>query len=710
MHYCLIINDFKAGGAQKANIDLIKGLVDYGHSVVIISFEDKIEFDIPTKIPLYYLQKKGEKRQGYIGKIILKKRLKKLWDKLNISKRFDATISRLQFSNEVTILAKIPNAYFIIDNSLSEEVKKLIRQNVFKGLKRKYRYILIYKNKNLLPVSDGIKNDLINYFKFNKKNINVIYNPVNFEAIKKLSAKNQHLKLPFKYIIHVARAIGQKRHDLLIDAWKLVNSQYKLVLLTDDVKKIESLVEKKEIQSKCVVLPFSKNPYPLMKHARLVVISSDFEGAPLVIPESIVCGTPIISTNCNHGPLEILGPNYKSNLVPKNNSKALSEKIIRELSNKKAPMKVSLERFDISNIVKKYENLTSKQSALLIKTKNIGDSIILTATINALPEYIKNIDVICLPESEGIFRMHPRINNIFVMPRSKTGISKIKSYFKLFSIILKKNYQFIFQFSNDWRGALIARYFNNAFSIARKHFKRGKIWDNSFSMLLNEGSSKIIPSAESDLQFINFAFGAVDEKKAYYYLNSPLNKNIQILDFLKANKKTIFFHTQSRWSFKELPNSTASKLINRFHNDNYQVILSGSKDDFENNIEIYNNCLDKPFVMKNPTLSETAAAMNLSDYVISIDSMTIHMASALKKPVIAIFGPTDDRVWGPYKTKFKVVALNESFDKKFKCRPCLNAGCANSKTSECLTEMPADYIFNQAINFINSLDKATKYS
>ena len=332
MHYCLIINDFRAGGAQKANIDLIKGFISFGHSVTVIAVENRIELNIPIGVPIYFLQEIGKKTQGYFGKISLKNKLSREWHRLNKDKRFDTTISRLQFSNEITILAKIPNSHYIIDNSLPEEVKKLTKQNLFKGFRRKYRYIKIYKNKSLLPVSEGIKKDLIEYFKFDKKNINVIYNPIDFETIKELSNEKGSLQFPFKYIIHVARAIGQKRHDLVIDSWKLITSEYKLVLLTDDVEKIKLLVAEREMQSRCIVVPFSKNPYPLMKNARLLVISSDFEGAPLVIPESVLCGTPIISTNCNHGPQEILGPKYKSNLAPKNNSIALSKKIIHELS------------------------------------------------------------------------------------------------------------------------------------------------------------------------------------------------------------------------------------------------------------------------------------------------------------------------------------------------------------------------------------------
>ena len=65
------------------------------------------------------------------------------------------------------------------------------------------------------------------------------------------------------------------------------------------------------------------------------------------------------------------------------------------------------------------------KQALFLKTKNIGDSIILTASIAALPKDYRYVDVICFPESKPIFQMHKRVRHIFVIPRDKKGIKKV---------------------------------------------------------------------------------------------------------------------------------------------------------------------------------------------------------------------------------------------------------------------------------------------
>jgi heptosyltransferase-3 len=206
---------------------------------------------------------------------------------------------------------------------------------------------------------------------------------------------------------------------------------------------------------------------------------------------------------------------------------------------------------------------------------------------------------------------------------------------------------------------------------------------------------------------VKVSFLRANESPAPYLLKPDNSIKIKVLRNLKKiglskDQKIVFFHPQSRWSFKEIPISTSSAVIDLLGKKNYQVILSGSKEDYKKNLEISRNCHYKPIMMKSPSIEETASAMEISDYVLSVDSMTIHMASALKKPTIAIFGPTDDRVWAPYKTKFRVIALSQNDSLKFKCRPCLKAGCEGSKVSECLTEMPATYIAEKTHEFIRN--------
>ena len=103
------------------------------------------------------------------------------------------------------------------------------------------------------------------------------------------------------------------------------------------------------------------------------------------------------------------------------------------------------------------------------------------------------------------------------------------------------------------------------------------------------------------------------------------------------------------------------------------------------------------------TLQDAASLMQLSDLVISIDSMAIHLASALGKPVLSIFGPTDDKKWAPWKVKHKILALNETDSPSFACRPCRLDGCGGSKVSQCLYAMPEDYVVRNTLALLKTI-------
>jgi heptosyltransferase-3 len=303
--------------------------------------------------------------------------------------------------------------------------------------------------------------------------------------------------------------------------------------------------------------------------------------------------------------------------------------------------------------------------------------------------------------------MHPRVRNIYSTPRDRKGIAKWSAYFKLWGKIKRNDYAAVVQFSNDWRGALLARFFKGAFSIARSHVKRGQFWENSFSKVIRDANTHST-AVEIDSALLKESHLKENESPAPYSLKpTEYSKKKTIAKLKKSglslDEKIVFFHTQSRWSFKEIPNKTSSEVIDSLIKKNYQVILSGSKDDYKKNLEISSLCTYKPVLLNSTSLIETTIAMEMSDYVVSVDSMTIHMASALKKPVIAIFGPTDDKVWRPNKTKFEIVALDKNYSPKFKCRPCLNAGCEGSKVSECLTEMPSKFITEKTLQFIKKV-------
>jgi heptosyltransferase-3 len=343
--------------------------------------------------------------------------------------------------------------------------------------------------------------------------------------------------------------------------------------------------------------------------------------------------------------------------------------------------------------------------ALFLKTKNIGDSIILTSAIAALPDEYKFVDILCLPESREIFQMNPRVRNIFIIPRHLVGLKKWKFYFTTIKKILKQNYDFIAHFSTDWRGAILTRCLNPPISVGIKNIKRNKFWHRSFKLIANV-SSENRPAAEQDVDLLRRSGLYHKAEAPPYLLVPPEISKYKINIWSKLNNthnKVILINASSRWKFKELSILQWQGIIDSLSQKKVSIVLSGAYSDYDYLKSIYNLCKIKPLLKTTSSLKDAASLIKSSSLLVSIDSMSIHMASALQIPVVAIFGPTDDSKWRPWKVKFRIIAMNESDSPSFACRPCRMDGCGGSKVSYCLQALPINYVVTNVLSLLKTI-------
>jgi heptosyltransferase III len=701
MNICLIITNLSGGGAERASIDLGLALSENGHNVTMLLLENTISYDIPEILTIECLQKKGPYLHGYFGKRVLSINLKKKWIELNKKINFDITISRLPFANEVVKLAKLPNPFFVVDTEISKELLKIKIKSPLKAFRLKQRYQNVFENSRVIAISKIIANDLSVNFK--KLHIHEIYNPIDINKIKEKSKLKDSNVPSFPYVLHIGRAIDAKRHDVLLDAWRTLKTKHKLILITDDVLKIKAMVKNRDLEKKVDVIEFKKNPYPWIKNADFLILCSDFEGFGLVLAEALICNTRILSTNFAAVSSQIFPDLQYKELVPRGNPLLLAKAMKKYLGNKSlGKFSINLNAFAFKNIASQYEALLEGKSALLLKTKNIGDSIILTSSINALPKEYRYIDIVCFKESEDIFKMHPRVRNIFIVPRHLSGLKKLQAYLELIKKIYPLKYDLLIQYNHDWRGALIARLKKIDLKVSRESDRRGSFWHNSFH-IISPIKSERYPAAEQDLNILRSAH-LFDKNEApkYTLIIPPDAQKIAkqwIKSSIKASKnKLILIHAPARWSFKQIPLLTWVRVIDQLHQTRkFDVILNGSVNNYIYNQTIAKKCKSMPAILKAKSLTESAAVMEQVDLIISIDSMTIHLASALSKKTVGIFGPTDEANWGSWQTKHETVSLNARDSQEYSCRPCGRDGCNGSKVSDCLVNLPEEKIL-QAVN------------
>ena len=175
------------------------------------------------------------------------------------------------------------------------------KRGLWRYLRVLFGYRLNLKGKSVLCVSKGIENELEHY-SIEAKRVVTIYNPFDFERIRALA--DEPVPVPeTEFLVHVGRDDEQKRIDVLLEAFRLVSEPVSLVLVGRHSDGLPRLVERMGLTDRVHLVGFQSNPFPWMRRARLLVLSSDYEGFGNVLVESLICGTPVVSTDCPCAPL-----------------------------------------------------------------------------------------------------------------------------------------------------------------------------------------------------------------------------------------------------------------------------------------------------------------------------------------------------------------------------------------------------------------------
>lgn len=265
---------------------------------------------------------------------------------------FDLVISHLEESYRTVDIAQLPNAYHVVHNSYTGQMR-LVKRRIGLQAHHLRRLFRSYADKDLVTVSQGVQSELT-ALPQDYKSIRTIYNPFDLDGIRHLANNHNEDVLQAPYIVAVGRTARQKRLDVLLRAYHASGIEHKLLLLTHKPKKLMPLVKKLGLEDRVIFKAFTQNPYAHMKHADLLVLSSDFEGFGNVLVEALAVGTQVVSTRCPHGPDEILTGDLQSQLCDLGDEAGLAEKIRTSLAQPVDVSAVDLSRFELQASVDQY--------------------------------------------------------------------------------------------------------------------------------------------------------------------------------------------------------------------------------------------------------------------------------------------------------------------------------------------------------------------
>jgi glycosyltransferase involved in cell wall biosynthesis len=216
----------------------------------------------------------------------------------------------------------------------------------------------------IIAVSNGVEEDLISNVGIPAGKIHVINNPIVTPdlLIKKLSDLVHPWFSPGSppVLLAVGRLTAEKDYPTLLRAFALArrDRDMRLLILGEGKERtaMELLIQELGLAGEVLIPGFVDNPYAYMARAALFILTSISEGLPSVLIEALACGTPVVSTNCESGPAEILDYGRYGRLVPTGNSMEISRAILETLDSvpDSALLQKRANEFGLETVINEY--------------------------------------------------------------------------------------------------------------------------------------------------------------------------------------------------------------------------------------------------------------------------------------------------------------------------------------------------------------------
>ena len=355
-HIAVFIGSFGGGGIERVTAHLAHGLVKSGIKIdlVLNRSESPHLWRMPSETRIFDL-KQPRLSLSLPGLVQYLRR-----------ERPSALLAADHYLNELALLAGhiagVPTRIVVAEhNQLSKTAQN--------GSQMKARLAPLFARflypwaDGIIAVSNGVAKDLASTASLPLNSIHTIYNPVITPELF-ISAKDP-VEHPWfnspeiPVILGVGKLEAQKDFPNLIQAFARVRQtrQARLVILGwgSDRPQLEALIQELGLQDDVDLPGYVQNPYAYMARSTVFALSSAWEGLPTVLIEAMALGIPVVSTDCESGPSEILAQGQYGYLTPVGNSEALADAILHVLSgNAKVVDPVWLEQFGLESATHKY--------------------------------------------------------------------------------------------------------------------------------------------------------------------------------------------------------------------------------------------------------------------------------------------------------------------------------------------------------------------
>ena len=356
MRIAVFVPSLRGGGAERVMLDLAHGFAERGIAtdLVLPQVEGPYLSEVRSDVRIVNLKA----RRVLASLPALVRYLRR--------ERPDALLATLTHANLVALWARrlsgVPTRVVVREANTLTQVTRgagTDRRRLFPFLVRRFYPWA----DGIVAVSSGVALDLEASSGTSARRIHILPNPVLTPDLA--SKAREALDHPWfgvgqpPVVLGVGRLSKQKDYATLIRAFDRVRRQRvaRLVILGDGPERasLEALIAELGLADQASLPGFASNPFAYMARAGVFVLSSAWEGMPGALIQAVACGAPVVATDCESGPREILQGGRYGRLVPVGDPSAMAEAILAALEQPRTAVPFeAVERFTRSAAVSGY--------------------------------------------------------------------------------------------------------------------------------------------------------------------------------------------------------------------------------------------------------------------------------------------------------------------------------------------------------------------
>jgi heptosyltransferase-3 len=329
---------------------------------------------------------------------------------------------------------------------------------------------------------------------------------------------------------------------------------------------------------------------------------------------------------------------------------------------------------------------------LAIQLNQPGDAILTTPALRWLMDEGHEVHALLQPLGAQLLQAMPGLASVEGLPRG--SIQFVRDLRRLFRYRRHRfDWAVIFSNCSD-RPALWARL--SGASRRTGLASQGKSHLDRFGLINDwfQNYSMAVPMPEQHLALAGAPPEAGASLKLEYHPPEPEREWAREWASVRglAGRDYLLLHAAARWPSKYWPRPNLLDFLQQAHDRyNLPIVITSGRDPFE--VDFTSELIARVPVafqeIGTLTVNQLGALIENSAGFLGVDSMPMHLAAALGRPGVALFGPTDDKTWGPWRSRLAVMRQD--------CR-CLREGlrtCPTGPASQCLASLPGDAVLDK---------------